>query len=1024
MSESEGDLLPSEDEEQLTRNAPAEPGDGSSEDNYSSSSSSEDDEPGTFFDEEQDPLAFLQGMETSDRAPYELLRRRNRVRPRRYVHSASEDEKNRGTEGEEEEELDEDEDMEEPEKLEEEEEEDQDQDEAFVARARVRALRGNDALVMLPTASGDDGAVGVNSDGEENIRDEWNEALAERFGLAPPVNRKKARSREKYRRRHGPSRRRRDLPEEVSRKLGEANILYATQRHQEAITLLQEIVRLAPNAPDAYHLLGLLYDEIGDASKSLNFFMIAAHLTPKQVDLWRRLANMSSQQGLVRQALYCLTQVTKRDKDDQDAKYDRGILLSQLGQRKKAIELLEQVHTAHPEHSDVVKQLSRLYYHTSQHDKAVDILKSYWEKYPETMDLTHINLLAELLCSPELASWQEALDVLAKARRELLNNGQEMPIELEVKSALATARLGDLEEAERQLQPLFEQDVAVYDDLFSAVADTFEAIGRDEKAEPFLRALADCPATSRLEVWRRLAECRGRLHGPTAVVDVWKQYTEGLDPTYPGYMDSIYNLADALRTAGDDEGATRALSRLGGELPEGSLAGMDTLTTEEDLLQRASVLKACGRQDLLISLALPSLKATLAALAISDPALDGRCGPATKKTRGYTRSRTAAAAAAAAAAPVAEEAVFVGYVSDQRRRGRKKNQNWDDEDNEYDGMQDDDVPSAEELVRAGNAAYVATGGMLGTMSLSAPMLPGVLKEAETFQLMVDTALNLISSGRATEARNLAELAVEVLGKRSPNRRKRDTMRLLAGKAALLEGDLNAALQWLKSPATRWNASPAPWNAFSQVQAAAGGARQTIKFLAPLRARNSTSLPLALMLGHAHLQAGAYASALSEYFQAYRFAPDEPLVLLCIASALVNQAASKHVPDRHAAVLQAFGFLQEYSRKRRDPIEAAYNAGRAAQHLSLNFLAVPLYEQALAAARKENAGHGGGDGDVRAVAAASGSGAVPMNMDGLVSPTVNNQYSVAPEAAFNLSLILKASGATCLAKKVRKKHLTF
>ncbi|KAL4531080.1 hypothetical protein Ndes2526B_g04761 [Nannochloris sp. 'desiccata'] len=61
MSESEGDLLPSEDEDQLTRNAPAEPGDGSSEDNYSSSSSSEDDEPGTFFDEEQDPLAFSTG---------------------------------------------------------------------------------------------------------------------------------------------------------------------------------------------------------------------------------------------------------------------------------------------------------------------------------------------------------------------------------------------------------------------------------------------------------------------------------------------------------------------------------------------------------------------------------------------------------------------------------------------------------------------------------------------------------------------------------------------------------------------------------------------------------------------------------------------------------------------------------------------------------------------------------------------------------------------------------------------------
>jgi hypothetical protein len=35
------------------------------------------------------------------------------------------------------------------------------------------------------------------------------------------------------------------------------------------------------------------------------------------------------------------------------------------------------------------------------------------------------------------------------------------------------------------------------------------------------------------------------------------------------------------------------------------------------------------------------------------------------------------------------------------------------------------------------------------------------------------------------------------------------------------------------------------------------------------------------------------------------------VLLCIGAALANQAATKRVPDRHRAVLQAFAFLQEY-----------------------------------------------------------------------------------------------------------------
>lgn len=47
----------------------------------------------------------------------------------------------------------------------------------------------------------------------------------------------------------------------------------------------------------------------------------------------------------------------------------------------------------------------------------------------------------------------------------------------------------------------------------------------------------------------------------------------------------------------------------------------------------------------------------------------------------------------------------------------------------------------------------------------------------------------------------------------------------------------------------------------------------------------------------------------------RVSPHDPLVLLCIAAALLNQAATKKVADRHRAVLQAFAFLQEYGDRR-------------------------------------------------------------------------------------------------------------
>ena len=43
--------------------------------------------------------------------------------------------------------------------------------------------------------------------------------------------------------------------------------------------------------------------------------------------------------------------------------------------------------------------------------------------------------------------------------------------------------------------------------------------------------------------------------------------------------------------------------------------------------------------------------------------------------------------------------------------------------------------------------------------------------------------------------------------------------------------------------------------------------------------------------------------------AYNQAPDEPLTLLCIGVAHLNQAMSRKVPDRDAALLAAFAFIQ-------------------------------------------------------------------------------------------------------------------
>ena len=60
-----------------------------------------------------------------------------------------------------------------------------------------------------------------------------------------------------------------DLPPQLTGEMGEANALYASGQYQEAATLLQEVIRQAPQCPDPYQTLGLMYEEMGDVKKAL-----------------------------------------------------------------------------------------------------------------------------------------------------------------------------------------------------------------------------------------------------------------------------------------------------------------------------------------------------------------------------------------------------------------------------------------------------------------------------------------------------------------------------------------------------------------------------------------------------------------------------------------------------------------------------------------------------------------------------------------------------------------------------------
>lgn len=68
----------------------------------------------------------------------------------------------------------------------------------------------------------------------------------------------------------------------------------------------------------------------------------------------------------------------------------------------------------------------------------------------------------------------------------------------------------------------------------------------------------------------------------------------------------------------------------------------------------------------------------------------------------------------------------------------------------------------------------------------------------------------------------------------------------------------------------------------------GSLRPLVRHVVPLRQKHPGSLPLQLLLGHCYASQLHCAEALSEYFYAYRLAPAQPLVLLCLGVTYISQ----------------------------------------------------------------------------------------------------------------------------------------
>ncbi|KAH8961754.1 hypothetical protein BDL97_05G064600 [Sphagnum fallax] len=719
----------------------------------------------------------------------------------------------------------------------------------------------------------------------------------ERFG---PRRRRRKEPKKRGRKKNVPGASR--LSPEVTRKLGEANLFYATGRFDEAVELLKEVVRLAPNVADSYHTLGLLYDAKGDREKALNFYMIAAHLTPKDIVLWKRLASWSMEQGNSGQVIYCLNKAMKADPTDVDAKWDCASLYAEMNDFQRATECFEQILALRPSDVEVCKMVAKMRQKNGQFEQATQVLEKLIDEYPAEADLTAVNLLAEL--HMENGAFAAAISQVDRAR-DLYCTDQGLPLDLAVKSGICQAYLGNLEDAERNFEVLHKEHVNEFADLVLEVGDAYLALGEHKHALRYYQMLDGNTAFDNVLLWLKVAQCYAAIKENAEAICVYYRVVNEM----PQNVEARLTLVSLLCDLNQSEEAIALLAPPESVLDqlEGTGTSMDMQGKEQPwwrqgkvLMKLAQLYLSQNRLTYFVDTILPAIQESLYVESLNQKVKGKK---KLHKSVLSTRvqwleqnqvdqvfhrfrpllSRTDMAKASRARKKLAKMAV---QKEEKKAAALAAGLDWESEEDSDEG-----APEVE---------------------LKVPPLPDLLKDEEHFQLLLQVCKTLAMLKRYWEALEIMHHTLRVGG--HLGKPKCDELRALGAQIAYKTRDAKYGYDCVRYMVQQRPYSCSMWNCYYQVVSRSESrVPKHNKFMLQMRTKFPNCTAAMVISGHQFAMISQPQGALREYLQAFRVQPDDPFINLCIGVSFINLSLGFRLSNRNQTILQGFAFLNNYQR---------------------------------------------------------------------------------------------------------------
>ncbi|KAG9131854.1 hypothetical protein Leryth_016565 [Lithospermum erythrorhizon] len=800
--------------------------------------------------------------------------------------------------------------------------------------------------------------------------------------------RKKSRRKAKRRGRRKGSRNK--ITPEITRKLGDATLQYALGNYEQAISILKEIILLSPNLPGPYHTLGLIYDAMGDRKRSFNFYMLAAHLQPKDASLWKLLVTWSIEQGNSGQARYCLSKAITADPEDKNLRFHRAALFIELGDFQKAAESYEHISRLSPDVIEPLRTATELYRKCGQHERAVTMLEAYLKEHPNEPDLSVVNLL--VVVNMERKEHLKALELIERTQ-QVYSIGKEMPLYLSIKAGLCHAHLGNLEKAEVIFGVLQQENHSDHTNIIIVVADTLMSLQQYESALKYYRMLEGDDEKNNINglLDLKIARCCLSVENKVDAVKYFYKAIHKLDYS----VDARLTLSTLLLGEGKDDEAIAVLSPPSdsdSSLYRNSERSKPSWLHGSIKLNLCKIYKAKGLQEEFVNAIFPVIRQTLFLENVKQKV---RIKP--RLTRSVLSERIKVVGECQG------DAVFHGFRPlasaldlSKAARARKRLQKVltmreaeraaalaDGIDWKSDDSEDDSPPVPQELP-----------------------LPNLLKEEEYHILIIDVCKALSSLQRYWEALEIINLTLK-LASNTLSTEKKQELRTLGAQIAYNISDPTHGFDYARYIVNQHPDSYAAWNCYYKVVSRLDNRHSKHnKFLHAARTKHKDCVPPILISGHQFTMISQHQAAARDYLEAYKLMPDNALVNLCAGTALINLALGFRLQNKHQCVLQGLAFLFNNLRLCGNNQEALFNIARAYHHIGMVTLAVKYYEKVLA-----------------------------IHQDDYPIPRLPNENpdevenrspgycDLRREASYNLQKIYLKSGAIDLARQITKDYCT-